>query len=152
VELVHHNGCLGQSKTAFVVEMEAIADVMEFVNQNKITGNLTIHSDTQSGIAQVIHTGTGMGQDRAIRVVKAVQKRKKPGWRMRIEWVLGHSRISGNERTHQLAGEAAAEKKTARTSIASLKETIAQHYSMAKDTETEQGKDSILPPARHSLF
>jgi ribonuclease HI len=132
--------------------MEAIADIMEFVNQNEIPGDLTIHSDGQAAIARVSHTGTGPGQDRAIRIVKAVQQRKERGWRTSIEWVLGHSGISGNERADQLAGEAAAEKKTGRTSIAWLKERISQHYSMAKDTETERGKDSILPQPLRSRF
>jgi hypothetical protein len=31
VELVHNQGCLGQYETAFDDEMEAIADIMEFV-------------------------------------------------------------------------------------------------------------------------
>jgi ribonuclease HI len=152
VELVHNKGCLGQYETAFDGEMEAIADIMEFVNQNEIRGDLTIHSDAQAAIARVSHTGTGPGQDRAIRVVKAVQKRKERGWRTSIEWVLGHSGISGNERADQLAGEAAAEKKTGRTSIAWLKERVSQHYSMAKDIETERGKDSILPQAPKKSF
>jgi hypothetical protein len=63
--------------------MEAIADIMEFVNQNEIPGDLTIHSDAQAAIARVSHTGTGPGQDRAIRVVKAVQK--KEGTRLEDE-------------------------------------------------------------------
>jgi hypothetical protein len=75
VELVHNKACLGQYKTAFDSEMEAIADIVEFINQNEIRGDLTIHSDAQAAIARVSHTGTGPGQDRAIRVVKAVQKR-----------------------------------------------------------------------------
>jgi hypothetical protein len=54
--------------------MEAIADIMEFVNQNEIPGDMIIHSDAQAAIARVSHTGTGPGQDCAIRVVKAVQK------------------------------------------------------------------------------
>jgi hypothetical protein len=45
MELVHNKGCLGQYETAFEGEMEAIADIMEFVNQNEIRGDLTIHSD-----------------------------------------------------------------------------------------------------------
>jgi ribonuclease HI len=152
VELVHKKGCLGQYKTAFDGEMEAIADIMDFVNQNEIPGDLTIHSDAQAAIARVRNTGTGPGQDRAIQVVKAVQKRTERGWRMSIEWVLGHSGIEGNENADQLAGEAAAEKKTGRTSIAWLKERISQHYSMAKDISTERGKDSILPPAPKKSF
>jgi ribonuclease HI len=152
VELVHNKGCLGQYETAFDGEMEAIADIMEIVNQNEIPGDLTIHSDAQPAIARVSHTGTGPGQGRAIRVVKAVQTRKERGWRTSIEWVLGHSAIVGNERADQLAGDAAAEKITGRASIAWLKERISQHYSMAKDTETERGKDSILPPAPMKSF
>jgi hypothetical protein len=31
--------------------MEAIADIMEFVNQNEIPGYLMIHSDAQAAIA-----------------------------------------------------------------------------------------------------
>jgi hypothetical protein len=71
---------------------------------------------------------------------------------MSIESVLGHSGIEGNERADQRAGEAAAENKTGRTSIAWLKERISQHYSMAKDTEPERGKHSILPPAPKKSF
>jgi hypothetical protein len=41
---------------------------------------------------------------------------------------------------------------TGRISIAWLKERISQHYSMAKDTKTERGKDSILPPAPNNSF
>jgi hypothetical protein len=72
VELVHNKGWLGQYETAFEGKMEAIADIMEFVNQNEIPGNLMIHSDAQAASARVSHTGTGPGQDCAIRVVKAV--------------------------------------------------------------------------------
>jgi hypothetical protein len=85
VELVPNKGCRGQYETACDGEMEAIADIMEFVNQNEIRGDLTIDSDAQAAIARVSHTGTGPGQDRAIRVVMAVQKRKERGWRMSIE-------------------------------------------------------------------
>jgi hypothetical protein len=85
VELVPNKGCLGQYETAFDGEMEAIADIMEFVNQNEIPRDLTIHSDAQAAIARVSHTGIGSGQDHAIRVLKAVQKRKEQGWRTSIE-------------------------------------------------------------------
>jgi hypothetical protein len=79
VELAYNKGCLGQYETGFDGEMEAIADVMEFVNQNEIPGDLTIYSDAQAAIARVSHTGTGPAQDRAIRVVKAVQKERNGG-------------------------------------------------------------------------
>jgi hypothetical protein len=72
VELAHHKGCLGQHETAFDGEVEAIGDIMEFVNQNEIPGDLTIHSDAQAAIARVSHTWTGQVQDRPIRIVKAV--------------------------------------------------------------------------------
>jgi ribonuclease HI len=145
----HYHQCYSASLNG---EMEAIADIMDFVDANQIPGDLTIHSDAQAAIARVSHTGTGPGQDRAIRVVKAVQRRKERGWRTRIEWVQGHSGIEGNERADQLAGEAAAEKKNGRTSIAWLKERISLHYTMAKETETERGKHSILPPAPKKSF
>jgi hypothetical protein len=132
--------------------MEAMADIMEFVNQNEIPGDLTIHSDAQAAIAQVSHTGPGPGQDSAIWVVNAVQKRKERGWRTSIEWVLGHSGISGNDCADQLTGDTAAETKSGRTSIAWLKQRISQHDSMAKDTETDRGKDSILRPAPKKSF
>jgi hypothetical protein len=77
MELVYNKGYLGQYETAFDGEIEAIADIMEFVNQNEIPGDLTIYYDALAAIARVSHTGTGHGQDPAMRVVKAVQKRKE---------------------------------------------------------------------------
>jgi hypothetical protein len=132
--------------------MEAIADITEFVNQNEIPGDLAIHADAQATIARVSVTGTGPGEDRAILVVTAAPKRMERSWRTNIEWVLGHPGIQGNVRADQVAGEAVAEEQTWRTSIAWLKERISQHYSMAKDTETERGKDSILPQAPKQSF
>jgi hypothetical protein len=84
-KLVHNKRCLGQYETAFDGEMEAIADIMEFVNQNEIRGDLTIYSDPEAAIARVSQTGTGPGQDHAIRVVKVVHKSNQRGWRTSIE-------------------------------------------------------------------
>jgi hypothetical protein len=93
VELECNKGSLGEFETAFDGEMEAIADIMEYAIDNQIPGDLTIHSDAQAAISRVGHTGTGPGQDRALRVVQAVQRRLRQGWRTRIEWVPGHSGI-----------------------------------------------------------
>jgi hypothetical protein len=131
--------------------MEAIANIMDYVNNNEIVGDLTIHSDAQAAIALVGHTGTRPAKDRAIRVVKAVQQHQR-GWRTRMEWVPGHTGITGNERADQLAGEAASHKQKGRTSIAWLKERISQHYTATKEMETQKGKHSILPPAPKKSF
>jgi hypothetical protein len=58
VELVHNKGCLGQYDTAFDGKIEAIADIVDFVNQNEIPGDVTIDSDVQATIARVSYTGT----------------------------------------------------------------------------------------------
>jgi hypothetical protein len=72
VELDCNKGSLGEFETAFDGEMEAIADIMEYAIDNQIPGDLRIHSDAQAAISHVGHTGTGPGQDRALRVVQAV--------------------------------------------------------------------------------
>jgi hypothetical protein len=41
--------------------MEAIADIMEFLNQNEISGDLSIHSDVQAAGARVSHSRAGPG-------------------------------------------------------------------------------------------
>jgi hypothetical protein len=50
-KLVHNKRCLGQYETVYDGETEAIADIMEFVNQNEICVDLMIHSDPQAAIA-----------------------------------------------------------------------------------------------------
>jgi hypothetical protein len=45
VELVPNKGYFGQYHTAFHGEIEAIADIMDFVNQNEIPEDLTFYSD-----------------------------------------------------------------------------------------------------------
>jgi hypothetical protein len=72
VEVDYNNGSLGEFETAFNGEMEAIANIMEYVVDYEIPGDITIHLDAQAAIAQVGHTGPGPRQQRAIRVVKAV--------------------------------------------------------------------------------
>jgi hypothetical protein len=51
VEVNYNNGSLGEFETAFDGEMEAIANIMEYVIDNEIPGDITIHSDAQAAIA-----------------------------------------------------------------------------------------------------
>jgi ribonuclease HI len=97
--------------------MEAIANILDYVNHRQSPGNITIHSDLQGAIERAGHIGTGPGQERTIRVVKAVQPRHGHGWRTRVEWVPGHIGIEGNSWADQLAGEAAPEQITGRSPI-----------------------------------
>jgi hypothetical protein len=60
---------VGDFETTFDAEMEAIADIMEYVIDTQIPGDLTIYSNSQAAMSCVGHTGTGPGQDRALRVV-----------------------------------------------------------------------------------
>jgi hypothetical protein len=95
----------------------------------------------------------GPGQEQAIRVVKAVQKRHQRGWRTQIEWVPGpHRGFAAKERADQLAGEAASDKQKGRASIAWLKERISQHYAIATEMETEKGKIQSDHRLRRNLF
>jgi hypothetical protein len=64
-----NKGSLGEFETAFDGEMEAIADIMGYAIDNQIADNLTIHSNAEAAISRVVHTGTGPGQDRALRAV-----------------------------------------------------------------------------------
>jgi hypothetical protein len=52
----------------------------------------------------------------------------------------------------QFASEAASQKKQGQTSISWLKERISQHYTTAKEIETEKGKQAILLPAPKKSF
>jgi hypothetical protein len=91
-------------------EVEAIADILEYVTRNQIEEDVTIHSDAQEAIAQVGHIGMGSGQDREIRVVKAIHHWAAQGWWTSIEWVPGYTGIAGNGRDEYLAGKAASGK------------------------------------------
>jgi hypothetical protein len=88
VELIYKKGCIGQYETGFDSHIEGIADIVEFVKQNEVLRNLTIHPDTQTAVAQVSHTGTGRGQNCAIRFIKANQKRKKEYGGRALNWSL----------------------------------------------------------------
>jgi hypothetical protein len=113
--------------------MEAFADLMEYVMDNAIAGNIAVHSDSRAAIARVGHIGPGPGQGRAIRVVKAVKHRLTRGWHTSMVGVSGHTGFIGNERADILAGQVAPERRKGRTSIPWLKERISQHYTMATD-------------------
>jgi hypothetical protein len=118
------------------------------LSRNQIAGDVTIDADAQAAIGRVGHTGTGPGQDRAIRVVKAVRHRAPQVGRTSIDWVPGHTGIAGND---QRARKAASEKRKGRTSIAWLKERVSQHYGMAKDTDADKGKHVIITPATKTV-
>jgi hypothetical protein len=78
-EIAWDKGCLGEFEIAFDGEVEAIADILEYVTRNQIAGDVKIYSDAQAAIAQAGHKGMGPGQDRAIRMVKAVRHRAAHG-------------------------------------------------------------------------
>jgi hypothetical protein len=45
VKVEYNKGCLGEFETAFDGEVEAIANIMEYVIDNEILGDLTVHLD-----------------------------------------------------------------------------------------------------------
>jgi hypothetical protein len=59
--------------------MEAISDILGYVNDNHIPGELTIHSDAQVAIENV-RQGNENSESRAA-----------PPWATRIEWGPGHT-------------------------------------------------------------
>jgi hypothetical protein len=79
-EVAWNKGCLGEFETTFNEEVEEIANILEYITRNQIPGDMTIRSDAQAAIARVAHTGTGPGQDRAVRVVTAVKNPLAQGW------------------------------------------------------------------------
>jgi hypothetical protein len=50
VEVNYNNGSHGEVETAFDGEMEAIANIMEYIVDNKIPGDISIHSEVQAAI------------------------------------------------------------------------------------------------------
>jgi hypothetical protein len=75
IELESNKRCLREFETTFDGEMEAMADLMEYVTDNEISGNFAVHSDSHAAIVRVGYTGPGPGQDSATIVVKAVKDR-----------------------------------------------------------------------------
>jgi hypothetical protein len=141
-ELECNKGCLGEFEAAFDGEIEAIADIMECAIDNQLPGDPTIHSDVQAAISRAGHTGTGPGQDRAIRVVKAVQRQLKQGWRTMIEWVPEH--------TGQSPRWGCSFRETKRTNI----NCVAQRADLKTlcNGKIDKGKESITPPAPKKSF
>jgi hypothetical protein len=90
---------------------------------------------------------------KAIKSVSTTVKyRLTRGWYTYTEWAPGHTKIPSNERADILASDAASQRRKGRTSIAWLKEQISQYYTIAKDTETDKGKKTILPPTLNNSF
>jgi hypothetical protein len=57
--------------------MEAIAEIIEYAIDNQIPCDLKIHSDTQAPMSHIGQIVTGPGQDRALGLVQATQRRHR---------------------------------------------------------------------------
>jgi hypothetical protein len=100
--VTHFNPCVFiclTIPTILVVYVDNITAARTSKNINDIFFGFVIPGlpSHQRSIARVGHTGADPGQEQAIRVVKAGQKRHQWGWRPQIEWVPGYTGIAGHE-------------------------------------------------------
>jgi hypothetical protein len=141
---------LGEFETALQGEMEPIADIMKYVIDNQIPGNLTIHSSSGNKI-HIGHIGTGPGQDRAVRVVQTYSSASGKVGVRRIEWVPGHTKFDGSKRPIRLVRGSVREMTRANVySMAQRPDLTA--FALEKDSEIEKGKNLLLPSIEEILL
>jgi ribonuclease HI len=144
---------LGAFCTAFDGEVAAIENgIRALLPRRQPFNHVTVHSDSTAAIARVQHNKRGLGQSRAVNVIRHVQRLGNQGKRVSISSINGHKGNNGNDRADALAGRAAenipqSTSNLQLVSIAWMNQKVSQSYSEAAILELRDcGKHTIIPP------
>jgi ribonuclease HI len=159
-EIDSGSGSIGPFCTAFDGEVASIQNgISALLRCRQPFDHVTVHSDSTAAIARVQHNKQDLGQSRAVKVIRHVQRLRNQGKRVSISWIKSHNGNTGNDRADALAGRATEDiqqstSNSHQVSIAWINQKVSQSYSEAATLELrDRGKHIIIePPPKKSAM